>query len=169
MTRLSKCFHHYVHRVLREDAQFDNVSIIVSDANVPGEGEHKITEFISQQRKPASHECKTRHVIYGGDADLILLALATHEPNFKILREDSQHFTFVQVHVLRESIAREFSVPNFPFQYDLERIVDDWVFLCLLLGNDFLPQLDALNKLDNLLTNLVRFCKKVYISSKVIP
>jgi hypothetical protein len=26
-----------------------------------------------------------------------------------------------------------------------------------------------LNKLDNLLTNLVRFCKKVYRSSKVIP
>jgi|688.fasta_scaffold196131_3 5'-3' exonuclease len=67
MTRLSKCFNHYVHRIVREDPhQFDNVSTIVSDANVPGEGEHKIMEFTRHQRAMTSHECNTRHDLYGG-------------------------------------------------------------------------------------------------------
>jgi hypothetical protein len=46
--------------------QFDNVSTIVSDANVPGEGEHKIMEFTRHQLEMGSHEYNTRHMLYGG-------------------------------------------------------------------------------------------------------
>lgn len=124
-------------------------------------------EYIRHQRTLPEHDPGTRHCLYGLDADLIMLGLATHEPNFSLLREEIKFTTTerkgrnsrpeeITFHLLHLSVMRDYIHHEFaplreslakmtPDQeeiiYDLERVIDDWVMMGFLVGNDFVPHL----------------------------
>ena len=78
---------YYVSKTLQRNPNLRDLNVIVSDSDVPGEGEHKIMEFIRSQRTQPDYSPSQSHIIQGLDADLSMLALSSHEPNFSILVE----------------------------------------------------------------------------------
>ena len=200
MDRLATALQYFVHLRLNYDPGWKDIEVILSDSNTPGEGEHKAMGYIRQQRGREGWNPNTRHCVYGLDADLIMLALATHEPHFTILREvvfqqqapgqgqgqdpasqarmqvlsmsqgqgqggereekkpeiARKPYQFLSISVLREYLALEMHIPNLPFKFDLERILDDFVFMCFFVGNDFLPHMPTLDIREGAIELLMR-------------
>ena len=86
--RCSKRIIEFVKDKLENDPKWHDLTIVFSGHDVPGEGEHKIMEFMRHQKHKSDYNPNTRHCIYGQDGDLIMLGLATHEPHCCLLREE---------------------------------------------------------------------------------
>uniref|UniRef100_A0A8C7VAW9 5'-3' exoribonuclease 1 n=1 Tax=Oncorhynchus mykiss TaxID=8022 RepID=A0A8C7VAW9_ONCMY len=163
MARLQEQLKYFVNSKLSTDNAWKGVNVYLSGHETPGEGEHKIMEFIRWENTKPDHDPNTRHCLYGLDADLMMLGLTSHEPHFSLLREEvrfggkknqkritaPEETTFHLLHLslFREYIDYEFSeVKNkISFEYDLERIIDDWILMGFLVGNDFIPHLPHLH------------------------
>ncbi|KAG5448492.1 5'-3' exoribonuclease 1 [Clonorchis sinensis] len=157
MERLHNVLKEFVKEQANQNEAWKHVDIILSGHDCPGEGEHKIREYMSFKRHQPDYCPNERYCIYGMDADLIFLGLTTHELNMCILREnvvktktcvaEQLPFCVTYLSVLREYIDCEFEAlkNSLPFPYDLERIVDDWIFMAFLLGNDFIPHIPNLH------------------------
>lgn len=227
MERLAVALRKYVTQRIENDPAWRDITVMFSDASVPGEGEHKIAEFIRRERTHPSYNPNLRHVMYGLDADLIMLALATHEVNFTILREEvfpkngarrksstgppntqsqlpsgtdvtqvdsalqaadkttapllqsslggRKPFLFLHVNVLREyldfefrhDIVNEIAAANKSdvLEYNLERVLDDFVFMCFFVGNDFLPHLPTLDIREGAIEFLMELYKTEFVNT----
>ena len=148
---------------------------------MPGEGEHKMMDFIRNLKQEPGYDPNTRHCFYGSDADLIMLSLITHEPHFMIIREEhvvrktkqggiqridisrTANLQLIHISVLREYFLLEYRpyAAKMRMRFDLERIIDDFVFFCFFIGNDFLPSLSALDISEGSLDHLINFYKKI--------
>lgn len=127
----------------------NNIKIVYSSSNVPGEGEHKLLDFIKK-----NIEFNYSYVTYGLDADLIFLMLVINSDKIYLLREANQidnklskdQLNFVNIKIMKDCIYDTFceKTDNLP-NLNKNRIINDFIFLCYFLGNDFLPHILALN------------------------
>jgi 5'-3' exoribonuclease 1 len=154
----------FIRKKIKEDPIWQGLEVVFSGHDVPGEGEHKIMQFIRELRARPDYKPNQRHCMYGADADLIMLGLATHEPHFTLLREvvnfnfrgpggpkqtvvrqtKEAQFQLLHLSILREYVELDLG-SGIGRTLDKERLVDDFIFLTFLVGNDFLPHLPTLD------------------------
>lgn len=127
-------------------------------------------EYIRFLKVQKGYDPNTRHCLYGLDADLIMLGLCTHERHFSLLREEvkfgkknskavtvsQQRFFLLHLSLMREYLEQEFITlkGNMKIAFDIEKIIDDWVLMGFLVGNDFIPNIPNLHINSNALPML---------------
>ena len=155
-TLFMKTLNTRVKEEFNDPSSFNLETIVFSGSDQYGEGEHKIFNYI---RKNQNKHANKNTVIYGLDADLIMLSI-NHlpiAPNIYLFRE-TPHFI--------QSISSELE-PNENYILDIPKLakvitfemnngnelttkqhnnrIYDYIFLCFFLGNDFMPHFPAIN------------------------
>lgn len=76
---------------------------------------------------------------------------------------DLQNFYLMHLSLLREYLDIEFQSlkDTLTFEYNLERIIDDFILLALFVGNDFLPHLPNLHIAEGALSLMFNLYKLV--------
>ena len=153
-TEFMENFNYYIINFVKEwNENLENkVKLNYSSYHEPGEGEHKIINYIKENDEILKDQ---EILIYGLDADLIILSLTlTKQFNIKLLREKEEvsleHFKMIifDVNECAKSIIYELSNEKIYENYYLDenyRYVDDFIFMTILLGNDFLPSNPTVN------------------------
>lgn len=169
---------------LAEELSQEGLTVVLSNSNEPGEGEHKIFNYIKRHYchlkfDPEDPDKTEKIVVVGLDADLIMLSLVSHFNTIYLMRIstdpktkltecnylDTGLFRHLLISQIRNDIA-ESGIKTLYTQQAGESIIDDYIFLCFLLGNDFLPHSPILNIRDNGINKLLNLYAIVFNETK---
>ena len=153
---------------------YKNLKIIISDSNIPGEGEHKLLEHLRR-----NYVNKEYNVIYGLDADLIMLCLIANKPNIYLLRETVEldnrihingfKFLYLSIDNLKKNLLKEILErlgEIYLKEEQKDKIVNDYIFLSFILGNDFIPHSPSIGIKNGGIDLLLDLYVKYYHNSK---
>jgi len=171
MSKLSDAIKKHFKDI--EDPQFEQLTIIISDSSNEGEGEHKILDYLRKHNQEITPDHNI--VIYGLDADLIMLSMVSHINRIYLLRESTEFgkdyfdasttFCYLDIDLFKFSIIQELSskiIYKMPMTEQLQ-MIDDYIFLSFMIGNDFLPNLPPLTIKDSGLDLLTDIYTSIFI------
>ena len=152
--------------------------IITSCSDEKGEGEHKIYDYI--RNNPDYHR-NTGTVIYGLDADLIMLTLNhLHLTNKMYLFRETPHFIknldntldpnelyLLDIPELSKVIISDMNNNQSIFEKEkADNLLFDYILICFLLGNDFLPHFPSINIRSHGIDTLMNAYRYVFRNSQ---
>jgi 5'-3' exonuclease len=160
MNKLNKSLHDYFKPT--NSSGFNNISlpskfVKISDSSEVGEGEHKIFEFMRTYKKELKDKSM---VVYGLDADLIMLGInhLSISNQLYLFRETPEFIKsvdsslepnenyMVYLNELANGIVFHMKDIRKVSQSNVSpNLIKDYMFLCFMLGNDFLPHFPAVN------------------------
>lgn len=156
MDYLTKYIDWYIRKMISENNPlWCNIDVVFSNEKCPGEGEHKIINYIRNYGSKEESYC-----IHGMDADLIMLALGTQYPKFYILRDEprSPYFDYYLIDIgsVRSTLADKMvwtetttdKKDNKSRHFDIESAINDFILICFTVGNDFLPHIPGVEIIE---------------------
>jgi 5'-3' exonuclease len=146
MDNLTRYIDWYIRKKVSTDKSWQDIEIIFSNEKVAGEGEHTILDYIRYHGNDNDTYC-----INGLDADLIMLSLVSHKPNFYVLREDlydkENAYFNINIGNTRKNLV-DIMKWDGGCNFIPESAINDFVFLCFMTGNDFLPHIPSIEILE---------------------
>lgn len=134
------------------------LKVVISSSNEKGEGEHKIFNHLRSDADNIKAEDVI--VIYGLDADLILLSLIAHatgcasnihllreRPEFNVRLSSSQStasFCMLDISQLATGVCETFCGEDTQSEFPSNDKIREMVMLTTFVGNDFIPSLSFL-------------------------
>jgi len=151
MNKLNTLVYNYF--IKNKDTIHKNIDFEFSGSDKHGEGEHKIFEKI---RNETDYHANTHTLVYGLDADLIMLCLHHLHlcKSLNLYRETPQFIKQLdssldpnETYVLNNNLLGEKIVTTMTSKNVINNndLIHDYIFICFLLGNDFMPHHPAYN------------------------
>lgn len=157
------------------------MKIIFNNGNTPGEGEHKFLHLLRNMRTMESKK-NDKIYLYGRDADLIILAVCTHKFNIHIIREIKlendpvlnelyEGYTYLELNIdnLKDGFYNDLIRKDFYKEKEGIKItkkskislLNDYIFLTFLAGNDFVLSLPFLKIKKNALGKIINIYQEI--------
>ena len=155
--------------------KYTSNNIILSLTDIPGEGEHKLFEYIRN-----NNHTNDNTIIYGMDSDLIMLSLNHIKyTNSIYLYRETPHFInsldstlqpqdkyLIDINQLANQIYYLLTNKLFYSENNSSKLyynkISDYILICFLLGNDFNEHFPAINLRHNGLTILIDLYREIF-------
>ena len=164
MLELTKYINYMIRREMNTNLQWQKLKVIFSSHIVPGEGEHKIMEYIREI--PEKERLDLRHCFFSPDADVIMLTLAAHVPKIWLLKKNQFNVGYYFILNMGEIHYNFRNV--FPKKYNrnTEGLVNDFIFTGFFVGNDFIPKIQMFMFLEEGLELMIDIYNKIFSSNE---
>ena len=120
------------------------IKTIFSDSSIHGEGEHKIMQYLKHLNNTDIN------IVHGLDADLIMLSMIKNN-HIYLLRERTEYniegfdseFVYLDIELLKKYLVKD--IKKDFIKLSNQNIINDYIFMCFFIGNDFVHNSPCIN------------------------